>query len=333
MKYISHLTGDEVLRLNAVVKSGQCSRVRHRAHCILLSAKGYKIDEIADIFGADRRTVSAWIDAWEKSGFDGLPDSPRSGRPEKLTEKEKETALKLLRENPRSVRTVIARLAEMTGKAVSANTLKRLAKAAGLIWKRIKKSVRPGRDGKEFRKAEKLIGKLKMQQKRGKADIFYFDETGFDLQPAVPYAWQPEGETVEVPSFRSRRLSVLGFLNTVNSDFQCFTFECSVDSGIVTACFDKFCEHIDKHTFVIIDNASVHTSEKFVEKTEKWAEKGLFIIYLPPYSPELNLIEILWRFIKYLWLPFSAYLSFGNLVEEVEKILKGIGSDYIINFS
>jgi transposase len=32
----------------------------------------------------------------------------------------------------------------------------------------------------------------------------------------------------------------------------------------------------------------------------------LIIKYLPPYSPELNLIEILWRRIKYTWLPFSS---------------------------
>jgi hypothetical protein len=37
----------------------------------------------------------------------------------------------------------------------------------------------------------------------------------------------------------------------------------------------------------------------------------LIIKYLPPYSPELNLIEILWRFMKYYWLPFSAYMFFG----------------------
>lgn len=70
-----------------------------------------------------------------------------------------------------------------------------------------------------------------------------------------------------------------------------------------------------------------------MKNIEKWEKKGLFVKYLPPYSPELNPIEILWRFIKYLWLPFSAYTSFRNLVEEVEKVLKGIGSEYIINFS
>jgi hypothetical protein len=35
-------------------------------------------------------------------------------------------------------------------------------------------------------------------------------------------------------------------------------------------------------------------------------KKGLMIKYVPSYAPELKLIEILWRFLKYYWLPFSA---------------------------
>lgn len=49
-------------------------------------------------------------------------------------------------------------------------------------------------------------------------------------------------------------------------------------------------------------------------------------------SPELNLIEILWRFIKYHWLPFSAYMSFPCLVQAVEDILTRFGTDFTINF-
>ena len=54
--------------------------------------------------------------------------------------------------------------------------------------------------------------------------------------------------------------------------------------------------------------------------------------YLPSYAPELNLIEILWRFMKYYWLPFSAYASFQCLSEAVEEVLTRIGTDYTINF-
>ena len=42
-------------------------------------------------------------------------------------------------------------------------------------------------------------------------------------------------------------------------------------------------------------------------------ERKLTIYPIPPYSPELNIIEIVWRKIKYEWLPFSAYESFLSL--------------------
>jgi transposase len=54
---------------------------------------------------------------------------------------------------------------------------------------------------------------------------------------------------------------------------------------------------------------------------------------LAAYSPELNLIEILWRKIKYEWLPLTAYDSFKTLLRELQKVLAGVGSKYQINFA
>lgn len=55
--------------------------------------------------------------------------------------------------------------------------------------------------------------------------------------------------------------------------------------------------------------------------------------FLPTYSPKLNIIEILWRFIKYKWLEIDAYESWNSLVEAVEDILRNFGEEYIINFA
>ena len=54
-------------------------------------------------------------------------------------------------------------------------------------------------------------------------------------------------------------------------------------------------------------------------------KKGLTIFYLPTYSPELNIIEILWRFIKYEWLNIDAYESWKSFVKAVEDVLQGVG--------
>ena len=64
---------------------------------------------------------------------------------------------------------------------------------------------------------------------------------------------------------------------------------------------------------MLLDNGPLHRSQEFIEQIPKWVKKDLSIKYLPPYSPELNLIEILWRFMKCYWLPFSVYTSFQCL--------------------
>lgn len=60
--------------------------------------------------------------------------------------------------------------------------------------------------------------------------------------------------------------------------------------------------------------------------------QGLTLLYLPPYSPQLNIIEILWRFMKYVWIDHKAYLNFDNLKEYIESIFKKYGDEFIINF-
>ena len=157
----------------------------------------------------------------------------------------------------------------------------------------------------------------------GAIDLFYFDESGFSLDPVVPYAWQVIGQQIEIPASRSKRLNVLGFLST-DHQFYSFCFECSVNTDIVIACFDSFCDIVSNKTIVVIDNASIHTSDQFQENIPKWKEKGLFLKFLPPYSPELNKIKILWKHIKYFWLALKAYSSFTNLVRHVENILRDV---------
>jgi transposase len=119
---------------------------------------------------------------------------------------------------------------------------------------------------------------------------------------------------------------------STNGNLKYNIVEGKVDSDKVIEVFNCFAENITKQTVVILDNASIHTSKKFKANIPKWLEMGLTIIYLPPYSPELNLIEILWKFIKYYWIEFSAFISYDNMKNYVEKILKNYGTQYLINF-
>lgn len=93
----------------------------------------------------------------------------------------------------------------------------------------------------------------------------------------------------------SKNLNVLGFLN-INTQklFASCTYD-KVDTDVVIEYFNLFTNKIKKETVAVIDNASIHISK---------------IFYLPPSSPQLNPIEILWKFMKYYRIEFDAY-KFG----------------------
>ena len=92
--------------------------------------------------------------------------------------------------------------------------------------------------------------------------------------------------------------------------------------SVVIACIDAFFPTVDKPTVIVTDQASIHTSDAIVDKQEEWKQRNITLFELPSYSPELNLIEILWRFIKYEWIDISAYKNWATFVASVEKILK-----------
>jgi transposase len=163
-------------------------------------------------------------------------------------------------------------------------------------------------------------------------DLWYYDEAGFTLQPVIPYAWQRVGHRLELAAAHGPRQNVLGFFN-LHNQFHAFAFQGPIDSHTVIHCFDLFRQQQQKPALVVVDNAPIHTSEDFEEELDRWQKADLHVKFLPPYCPELNLIEILWRKIKYEWLPLDAYLNFKTLTASLFAVLKGIGSKYRITFS
>lgn len=163
-KFVSELETDQQMSLHHILDTDPSRRVRQRAHSILLSANGTSIDEIAQIYQVHRDTVSSWIDRWTTSGVEGLSDQPRSGSPPKLDEHEQEMVQDLIAAHPNSPKMVLAQLADNTGKTISRSTLKRLAKRAGLSWKRVRKSVKSKRDEQAFEVAKKEIETLKKKR-------------------------------------------------------------------------------------------------------------------------------------------------------------------------
>ncbi|MGB3510877.1 MAG: transposase, partial [Microcoleaceae cyanobacterium] len=66
-------------------------------------------------------------------------------------------------------------------------------------------------------------------------------------------------------------------------------------------------------------------------KLEEWKQKNLEIFWLPTYSPKENLIDILWKFIKYEWIEVNAKGSWSSFKKYLKKVLKNLGKEYVIS--
>jgi transposase len=331
MRFIKGLSRETIRLLERIYKQSKHHQVRQRAQCIKLSYSGYKIKDLMRIFSVSRLTIYNWLNDWEQKRFAGLYDQKGRGRKPKLNDEQKEQVRRWAKENPKNLDQVRKKIKHLWGIEVSKETIKRILKSFNMSWHRIRRGVAEEPDPLEYETKKQELSELKKQEERGEIDLRFADETGFCLSSYVPYGWQERFEKLMIKTQKSKRLNALGFLNR-NNDLDVYLFECSINSDVVIACIDRFCEKLEKKTVLVIDNSSVHTSNAFFEKQKEWLEKGLEIFFLPTYSPELNLIEILWRFIKYQWLEIDAYENWNSLVEAVENIFRDFGDKYIINF-
>ena len=70
---------------------------------------------------------------------------------------------------------------------------------------------------------------------------------------------------------------------------------------------------------VVLDNASLHVSKAFKGQRRALAREGIYLYYLPAYSPELNEIEPVFKQVKHHEIPKRSHTSKAELRESVEQ--------------
>ncbi|MEM9276775.1 MAG: IS630 family transposase [Cyanobacteria bacterium P01_F01_bin.143] len=237
-----------------------------------------------------------------------------------------------VKEEPKALKKIVEKTRQKWGISISKETIKRIIKKLAMRWKRMKRGLSKEPDEWELEVKIPVLRELIRQEEKGEIDLRYLDQSGFSLTPYIPYGWQDKNETVIIKSRIGKRVNVLGLMNRKNElDYEIIKH--SIKSENVIKFLNKFSDKVDKKTVVILDQASIHTSDSFVNKLEEWKEKNLEIFWLPTYSPKLNLIEILWKFVKYEWIDIDAYSSQSKLIKYLERVLDNFGDEYVINFA
>lgn len=180
-------------------------------------------------------------------------------------------------------------------------------------------------------KTEKLQ-ELERQANAGLIDLYYGDESHICTEGYVPYGWQFRGEDVYIPSERGCRLNIFGMIDR-NNRYEGFSTMENMTADTIADFLDRLSMRIRKNTFVVLDNASVHRCKLMKELRPIWERRGLFIFFLPPYSPHLNIAETLWRILKGKWLRPADYFSTDSLLYATNRALAAIGTELNINFA
>jgi transposase len=131
----------------------------------------------------------------------------------------------------------------------------------------------------------------------GIENIYYQDESGFDEYFTRRFGYGIVGQKLrlEVSGKRYERQSVMAIRNHQHKLVEPMVYQGTADRHVVYAYFESILPKLKQGSVVILDNASYHKS---TELQKLFLKHKITLLYLPPYSPDLNPIENLWGTIK-----------------------------------
>lgn len=173
---------------------------------------------------------------------------------------------------------------------------------------------------------------IEVQSRAGHIDLYYGDETRVSTEGYVPYGWQFAHEEVAIEVRRGAAINVFGLLSRDNQLIYRTTPD-NINTDFVIEQLESLSWHIVKPTVVVLDNASAHKAQKLAQCIDRWQQQGLFLFYLPPYCPHLNIIERFWKELKEGCIRPEDYQSTDTLFYAVDRALAATGNQVKIRFA
>jgi transposase len=121
----------------------------------------------------------------------------------------------------------------------------------------------------------------------------------------INYSWTKKGKQKHIDKINdiTVKSNVLGLFDYKKEELTYSSTQDKMDSEMFIGLFDLAKHENEIPVCVVIDNYSIHTSKITKIKKLEWEKQGIFFYHIPPYSPELNLIENIWHILKYYCMP------------------------------
>jgi transposase len=226
---------------------------------------------------------------------------------------------------PASVKEAMAKIEELTGIKRSENRVREYLKSIGMKPRKVGTiPAKADPDEQERFIKEELEPRLD-EAKSGQRVVFFVDAAHFVLAPFLGILWCFTRLFIKAPSGR-KRFNVLGALNAVTHEVITVTNDTYINA-------DSFCDllwcisrlNIKVPITLVLDNARYQKC-KIVWKLAETL--NIELLYLPPYSPNLNLIERLWKFVKKECLYSKYYSEFKDFKKVINDCLDQTDTTY-----
>ena len=312
---LNFLTEEQVKVLRQAHRTIKDKRLADRVKAILSLNSGFEYTQVAQILLLDEVTIRRYIQRFQEKGIDGLLEFRYLGRQAKLNSAQEQELTTYLKEHTKRIsKEVVEYILRRYGVKFSVIGATKLLHRLGFSYKKPK--VIPGKADR-IKQEQFLQTYQEIKTSLGLNDQIYFgDATHPEHNTKPSYGWILRGKDHDkfVKSNTGReRLNLNGVLS-LKTHTALVLEEATINSEATIRLLDKLGQAQPKgKIYLILDNARYHHS-KLVQVWIK-RHRRFKLIFLPPYSPNLNLIERLWRF-------FHLTVTWNHYFETIEQFRK-----------
>jgi len=291
-----NLSDAEIQQLNYERFYYPCPIVQKRIHAVYLKGTFCLPDTmIGKLTGLHRHSVKRWVQLYQNEGFESLCRF-NYGTNKSVLESHCASILKSFSERPpMSACEAKSRIEDMTGISRSPSQVRKFMKRHGFHY--IKTGHIPAKaDIEEQQQWVKATLEPAIEEaKNGECHLLFMDAAHFILEPFICALWCLVRMFVKASSGRNR-INVLGAVNALTKEVFTLSNTSYICADTIVAFLKQLKVHYgDKPLKVVLDNARYQHC-KLVEQTA--GKLDITLLFLPPYSPNLNIIERLWKFTK-----------------------------------
>jgi len=287
----------ELVEALRAARNSNKAKASVKINAILLLGNGMTLEEVSDILFLDTDTLSSYAKRFQYGDLNNLLTTAHKGSEPNLP---KEYIEELREELDSKIYLTTAEVCSYVEEhfniKYTISGMTDLLHRLGFTYK--KPSVKPSKPDLELQEEFIKMFSEFMQNKAKNEAVFFMDAVHPSHNSMPAYGWMRKGEETELKSNSGRqRLNIHGAMNAETYEVIPLISESNVNTESTIQLLE-YLEKLYPHAatiYVILDNAKYHYSNAVKE----WEESSrVKLVFLPSYSPELNLIERLWRIFK-----------------------------------